>query len=368
MGPACDRSAQALLETNTSARGQSLTKAALVTGATGQDGRYLIDLLVGCGYLVHAQSRRAPVQRAPHEGIRWHVGDLTNCTFLERLIAETKPDEIYNLAAVSRPVTSWQLPRETAEINAFLPQNICELLLKHKPAGRFFQASSSDIFGDGFSERQNEDTHCVPKSPYGVAKLYGHRIIGAYRKQYGLYACSGILFNHESPHRPLSFVSQKIAYAAAAAACGLKDTPELDERGRPILSNGKVLLGDLGVRRDFGFAGDYAEVMHMILQHPTADDYVIGTGEDHSIQEFCELAFQSVGLDWTNYVSVDPKLIRKTDSHYTRADPAKLRSVFDWRPRVNFAELVSRMVEAQIKRVRDDISSERSQSSGLKQL
>jgi GDPmannose 4,6-dehydratase len=336
-----------------------LTKSALVTGAAGQDGRYLVDLLRRLGYMVHAQSRRAPrpadAGSADH-GIRWHVGDPADGAFLELLIANTQPDEIYNLAAVSRPVLSWQAPRETAEINAFLPQNICELLLKHRPACRLFQASSSDMFGDGFSEYQDEHTHCEPKSPYGVAKLYAHRIVGAYRQQYGLHACSGIMFNHESPYRPLTFVSQKIAYAAAAAACGVRDSSELDERGRPILSAGKLMLGDLSVRRDFGFAGDYAEAMHMILQHSTPDDYVIGTGEDHSIQEFCEIAFRSIGLDWTDYVSVDPKLIRKTDSHYTRANSAKLQSVFNWQPKVSFQELVSTMVQAQVKLLRGEIA------------
>ena len=339
-----------------------MTKTALITGASGQDGRYLVDLLRRHGYQVHAQSRRPSGLLSGlgtnDDGIRWHIGELTDPAFLELLIASTKPDEIYNLAAVSRPILSWKTPRETAEINAFLPQAICELLLKHKPDARLFQASSSDIFGDGFSERQDEHTHCEPKSPYGVAKLYGHRIIGAYRQQYGLHACSGIMFNHESPYRPLSFVSQKIAYAAAAAWCGVRDTPELDERGRPILLDGKVLLGDLGVRRDFGFAGDYADVMHMILQHPTADDYVVGTGENHSIQEFCEVAFRSVGLDWTDYVSVDPKLIRKTDSHYTRANPDKLRTVFNWRPKVSFAELVSTMVQVQVRRVQADLAAQ----------
>ncbi|OSI78140.1 GDP-mannose 4,6-dehydratase [Bradyrhizobium canariense] len=333
-----------------------MTKSALITGASGQDGRYLVELLQRYGYVVHAQSRRASPAVAG-DGIRWHIGDLTSSAFLERLIRDTEPDEIYNLAAVSRPIMSWQFPLETAEINALLPQNICELLLRHLPRCRFFQASSSEIFGEGFSEHQNENTHCVPKSPYGVAKLYAHRIVGAYRKQYGLYACSGILFNHESPYRPLSFVSQKIAYAAAAAACGLKVSSELDERGRPILSDGKLLLGDLSVRRDFGFAGDYAEVMHMILQHSTPEDFVVGTGEDHSIQEFCEIAFQSVGLDWTDYVSVDPKLIRKTDNHYTRADSTKLRSTLNWRPKISFPELVASMVEAQVTVIRREIAS-----------
>jgi GDPmannose 4,6-dehydratase len=332
-----------------------MTKSALVTGAAGQDGRYLVERLRRLGYLVHAQIRRPP----PPGGdgaIRWHVGDLTDAAFLETLIVNTQPDEIYNLAAVSRPALSWVVPRETAETNAFLPQNICELLLKHRPRCRLFQASSSDIFGDGFSERQDEHTHCEPKSPYGVAKLYAHRIVVAYRQQYGLHACCGIMFNHESPYRPLSFVSQKIAYAAANAALGVTDSSERDEQGRPILSGGKLLLGDLGVRRDFGFAGDYAEAMHMILQHPTPDDYVIGTGENHSIQEFCEAAFGSVGLDWTDYVSVDPQLIRKTDCRYTRANAEKLRSVFNWRPKVGFPELVSTMVQVQVEWLRREMT------------
>lgn len=341
-----------------------MVKSALVTGATGQDGHYLIDLLRQHGYVVHAQSRRAP--HPVNDGVLWHVGDLADGAFLEALIADTAFDEIYNLAAVSRPILSWQVPRETAEINAYLPQAICELLRQHQPNCRLFQASSSDMFGDGFSEQQDEQTHCVPKSPYGVAKLYAHRMIGAYRQQYGLYACSGIMFNHESPYRPLSFVSQKIAYAAAAASLGIVDSSELDERGRPILSAGKLLLGDLSVRRDFGFAGDYVEAMHLILQHPTPDDYVIGTGENHSIQEFCEFAFRSVGLDWTDYVSVDPKLIRKTDSHYTRANPAKLRGVSNWQPKTGFSELVSMMVQAQLQLLQ---TQERpSHSSGSKSV
>jgi GDPmannose 4,6-dehydratase len=340
---------------NRDREGGNVTNTALVTGATGQDGRYLVDLLRRRGYAVHAQTRGSSGHDCDNK-IQWHVGDLTDSVFLEGLIANIRPDEIYNLAAVSRPTLSWSTPEETARLNAFLPQNICGLILKHRLRSRLFQASSSDMFGDGFIELQDEHTHCEPKSPYGVAKLYAHRIIGAYRQQYGLHACCGILFNHESPLRPLSFVSQKIAYAAANASLGVKDSLELDERGRPILSGGKLLLGDLSVRRDFGFAGDYADAMHMILQHPTPDDYVIGTGENHSIQDFCQLAFGSVGLDWTDYVSVDLKLIRKTDSHYTRANPAKLRSVFNWQPKVGFAELVSTMVQAQLQRVHQKVA------------
>jgi GDPmannose 4,6-dehydratase len=331
-------------------------KSALVTGATGQDGSYLIELLIRQGYEVHAQSRAAIDEQAQREHVIWHFGELTDEEFLDALIADVRPAEIYNLAGISRPILTWGMPRETAEVNAFLPQTICELLLKHNAQARLFQASSSEIFGDGFSEYQDERTHCEPKSPYGVAKLYAHRIIGAYRQQYGVHACSGIMFNHESPRRSLSFVSQKIAYAAAAASLGITESKALDERGRPIISQGKLLLGDLSVRRDFGFAGDYAEAMFMILQHETPDDYVIGTGENHSVQEFCETAFGYVGLDWADYVRVDPKLIRKTDSHYTRANSKKIRTTLNWQPKMSFAQLVAIMVHEQLGNLRGELN------------
>jgi len=325
-----------------------VTKTALVTGATGQDGRYLLALLHSLGYVVHAQTRRGAPAWAASE-VRWHVGDLTDAEFLKSLILKTQPDEIYNLAAISRPILSWSMPRETAEINAFLPHQLCEVLVKHRPGARLFQASSSDMFGDGFVREQDEDTPCAPTSPYGVAKLYAHRIVGAYRARYGLHACCGILFNHESPYRPLTFVSQKIAFGAALLSRGIKTSRELDERDSPIVLNGKLMLGDLGVQRDFGFAGDTVEAMHAILQHPVAGDYVVGTGEADSIQEFCELAFRAVGLDWSEHVMTDPKLLRKADSHYTRANPARLRGEIGWQPRVGFDKLVEMMVYARLE-------------------
>jgi GDPmannose 4,6-dehydratase len=323
-------------------------KKVLVTGASGQDGFYLINLLHRQGCVVHAQSRRLPHPSRRQDETCWHVGDPADRDFLDSLVSSVMPDEIYNLAAISRPILSWGLPRETADVNGLVPQDLCELLLRHKPGCRLFQASSSEIFEDGADRIQNEQTSCVPKSPYGVAKLYAHRIIGAYRAQYGLHASTGIMFNHESPRRPLSFVSQKIAYAAAAVSLGLTETSETDERGRPILLDGKMALGDLSVRRDFGFAGDYVEAMRLIVQHRTADDYVIGTGEDHSIEEFCDRAFGLVGRRWTEHVSSDPSLFRRVDSHYTRADTAKIRSILNWQPKVAFDELVAMMVKAQI--------------------
>lgn len=337
--------------------GVVLRKRALVTGATGQDGRYLLELLVRAGYDVHGQTRgESPIAPA---GVSWHRGVLTDPAFVEFLVADLKPDEIYNLAALSRPILSWGATRETAEINGFAPQAICDLLVRHRPGCRFFQATSSEMFGDSVGPWQDETTPFRPRSPYGITKLYAHHVIGAYRRQYGLHACSGILFNHESPHRPLSFVSQKIAHAAAAASCGLRDTEALDERGRPILSGGVLLLGDLTVRRDFGFAGDYAEAMHLILTHRDPDDYVIGTGETHSIEDFCKVAFAAVGLDWRDHVRVDSALIRKADNHFTRANTAKIRQATGWRPRLSFAELVACMVRAQVGLLRREASDAR---------
>lgn len=333
-----------------------MKRSILITGASGQDGYYLINLLRQQECIVHAQSRRAVHPNSHLDGVHWHVGDPADRDFLDALIAGIKPDEIYNLAAISRPSQSWNEPRRTAEVNGLVPQEICELLLKYKPDCRLFQASSSEMFGDDTTSAQNEQTRCAPNTPYGTAKLYAHRIIGAYRKQYGLHASTGILFNHESPRRPLAFVSQKIAYAAAAVSLGLSTTTELDERGRPILSDGKIALGDLSVRRDFGFAGDYVEAMRLIVRHSVPDDYIIGTGQDRSIEDFCSQAFDFVGRRWTDHVVLDPTLVRKVDSRYTRADATKISSALSWKPRTDFPTLVSMMVTAQVVAIRNGAS------------
>lgn len=319
----------------------------MITGAAGQDGWYLAELLLSRGYRVFASSKLRPNFSA-RNGLEWHVGDLTDSRFLENLLISCAPHEIYNLAALSRPATSWNVPIETTLLNGLVPHRICEFIRRKSPDCRFFQASSSEIFGDPASLLQDELTSINPKSPYGISKAYAHQIVGAYREQYGLHLCCGIMFNHESPRRPLSYVSQKIAHAAAAASLGMKETRELDERGRPILSNGKLFLGDIYVRRDFGFAGDFAEAMHLILQTNIPSDFVVGTGECHSIAEFCEKAFKVVGLDWSKFVEVDESLIRKIDSHFTRANPAKIQHNLGWRPKVDFAALVSMMVTERV--------------------
>ena len=325
-----------------------MAKRALVTGGTGQDGSYLIELLLGKGYAVHAQSRQQPAKSGQ---ITWHVGDPTDGEFLEHLVTAANADEIYNLAAISRPALSWSIPLETARLDAFVPQQICELIRRHSPRTRFFQASSSEIFGHASERTQNETTRCDPISPYGIAKYYAHRMVGAYRQQYGLHLSSGIMFNHESPLRPLSFVSQKISHAAAALHLGLSETVEKDERGQPLLSGGKLKLGGLETTRDFGFAGDYVEAMFAMVQSDTPDDYVIGTGESHSIAEFCEAAFQLVGLDWRAHVVVDSDLVRRVDAAMC-ADATKLREKLGWKPRVSFGQLVASMVEHRIEAIR----------------
>jgi GDPmannose 4,6-dehydratase len=324
-------------------------KRALVTGGAGQDGWYLIELLLSCGYEVFAHSR-CSIDSSLHAGrVSWHAGDLTDEAFLDHLLAASEPNEIYNLAAVSRPALSWDIPIATAMLNGVVPLRLCEFIRRKSPTTRLFQASSSEIYGDSTAQLQDEQTKTNPKSPYGISKAYAHQTIGAYRQQYGLHLSCGILFNHESPRRPLSFVSQKIAHAAAAASLGLNETRELDERDRPILTDGKLYLGDINVRRDFGFAGDFVEAMHLIVQTDTPSDFVVGTGYAHSIAEFCELAFSIGGLDWTKFVVVDPLLLRKVDSHFTQADSSKLQSELGWRPKVDFPALVDMMVQARIR-------------------
>lgn len=332
-------------------------KRALVTGGAGQDGWYLIDLLLARGYDVFAHSRSA-IDPAVHEGrVSWQTGNLTDETFLRNLLVETAPHEIYNLAAVSRPAISWDIPIETALLNALVPQRICEFIRRDMPECRLFQASSSEIYGDTGTGLQDEETRTNPASPYGISKAYAHHIVGAYRQQYGLHLSCGILFNHESPRRPLNFVSQKIAHAAAAASLGLTETRELDERGRPILFGGKLYLGDINVRRDFGFAGDFVAAMRLIVQHEAPADYAVGTGQSHSIAEFCEAAFQVGGLDWSKYVEVDQTLLRKVDSHFTQADPTKLQSQLGWQPKVDFLALVRMMVEKRIEILTNALNS-----------
>jgi GDPmannose 4,6-dehydratase len=317
---------------------------ALITGITGQDGSYLAELLLEKGYRVHGMFRRSSTEtfeRIRHlEGkIELHPGDLIDQQSLISLIERVEPTEVYNLAAQSFVPTSWQQPQLTGEVTGLGVTRMLDAVRLVNPKIRFYQASSSEMFGKVHETPQRETTPFHPRSPYGVAKVYGHYITMNYRESYGMYACSGILFNHESPRRGLEFVTRKITHAVAKIRLG--EAKELR-------------LGNLQARRDWGFAGDYVRAMWLMLQQPQADDFVIGTGKTHSVEEFVQAAFEHVGLKWHEYVTVDPKFHRPAEVDLLLSDPSKALHSLGWRPQVGFSELVSMMVEADLAMLRQD--------------
>lgn len=324
-------------------------KRALITGAAGQDGYYLAQLLAAKGYRLDLVTRRAPAYGLA--AADWHRIDLATQGALEALILGTRPDEIYNLAGFSRPLRSWDLPFEALAINADLPLRILEVLRRSLPSCRFFQANSSEIMGNAATALQDESSPIQPENPYAVSKATAHWLVRAYREKHGLFACSGILFNHESPRRSLAYVTQKIAIAAALIGEAAIHRSPRDETGRPLLTDGRVALGNLDVARDFGFAGDYVRAMWLMLQADRADDYVVGTGQSHSIRDVCETAFAHVGLDWREFVVVDPALVRRIDSRRTCADATRARTELGWSPEVSFAALIAMMVDANVERL-----------------
>jgi GDPmannose 4,6-dehydratase len=317
-------------------------KRALITGITGQDGSYLAEFLLEKGYTVFGMVRRASrdnFERLEHilDRLELRQADLLDQLSLIRVLEESRPHEIYNLAAQSFVPTSWSQPVLTAEFTALGVTRMLDAIRLVDPSIRFYQASSSEMFGKVRETPQNERTPFHPRSPYGVAKVYGHSITVNYRESYGLFACSGILFNHESPRRGLEFVTRKVTDAAARIKYGLA-------RG--------LRLGNLEARRDWGFAGDYVQAMWLMLQQDQPDDYVVATGESHSVQELVELAFSYVGLDWREHVSVDPALKRPAEVDCLLGDITKARAKLGWSPKVRFPELVIMMVDADLDRCR----------------
>ena len=317
-------------------------RRALVTGITGQDGSYLAEFLLAQGYEVHGVTRRTSShrnERIAHLEDRVHLlsADLLDQSSLASALAEVRPHEVYNLAAQSFVPTSWSQPVLTAEFTAVGVTRLLEAIRSVDPAIRFYQASSSEMFGKAREVPQTEATAFHPRSPYGVAKAYAHWITVNYRESYGLYACSGILFNHESPRRGLEFVTRKVSDGAARVALGLAT---------------ELRLGNLEAKRDWGFAGDYVEAMWQMLQQPAADDYVVATGETHSVQELVEIAFERVGLDWREHVVVDPRFVRPAEVDLLLGDASKARARLGWKPRISFRELVEMMVDADLERLR----------------
>ncbi len=314
---------------------------ALITGITGQDGSYLAELLLGKGYQVIGMARRSSTmtfERIEHiqDDIITVPGDLHDQSSLVALIEEYKPDEVYNLAAQSFVPTSWNQPLLTGETTGLGVTRLLEAIRQVNPKIRFYQASSSEMFGKVLEVPQTEETPFYPRSPYGVAKVYGHWITVNYRESFDLFATSGILFNHESPRRGLEFVTRKIANGVARIKYGISKD---------------LRLGNLESQRDWGFAGDYVEAMWLMLQHHEPDNFVIGTGETHSVSEFCEIAFSYVGLNYQDYVVQDPRFYRPAEVDLLISNPAKAKNLLGWTPKVNFRQLIEMMVEADLQRL-----------------
>jgi GDPmannose 4,6-dehydratase len=314
---------------------------AIITGITGQDGSYLAELLLAKGYEVTGVIRRLSgpnYERIEHllDRIKLRPADLLDELSLIRLIDDVKPQEFYNLAAMSFVPASWDQPLLTGEFNAMGVTRVLEAIRQVDPKIRLYQASSSEMFGKVREVPQTEMTPFYPRSPYGVSKAFGHYITVNYRESYGLFACSGILFNHESPRRGLEFVTRKVTDAVARIKLGQIDT---------------LHLGNLEAHRDWGFAGDYVRAMWLMLQQPTPDDYVVATGLSHSVKELVQVAFGHAGLDWTHHVKVDPGLLRPAEVDHLIGSPAKARMVLGWEPSVTFEQLIGMMVDADLARV-----------------
>ena len=332
-------------------------KKALITGITGQDGSYLAEFLLKKGYQVTGIVRKtsnllyANINHIQHR-VNLIYADLVDPVSISQVIKDVQPDEIYNLASQSVPATSFKQPIHTAEITGIGPHRVLEAIREVCPKAKFYQASSSEMFGWVREVPQNEETPFNPANPYAAAKLYAHNIAKIYRESYGMFISCGILFNHGSPKRNLNFVEQKVSYAAACAKLGIKTSKHLNEEGEPIIKNGKVAMGNLDAKRDWGVAGDYVETMWLMLQQKKPDDYVVGTGKTHTIRQLCKTAFSFVGLDWKKYVKVDPRFIRPTETGPLVADCSKMKKKLGWEPKTNFEELVSMLVDANLARLR----------------
>lgn len=320
---------------------------ALITGITGQDGSYLAELLLSKGYRVCGMVRRASTEnfeRIEHlrGRLELYQGDLLDQTSISQMLEQVQPDEIYNLAAMSFVPTSWRQPVLTAEFTAVGVTRLLEAIRQACPKARFYQASSSEMYGKVLETPQRETTPFHPRSPYGVAKVYGHYITMNYRESYNLFACSGILFNHESPRRGLEFVTRKITYTLAQIKLGLAS---------------ELRLGNLQAKRDWGFAGDYVRAMWLMLQQATPEDYVVGTGKTHRVQDFVEIAFDHVGLNWQKYVVVDEKFYRPAEVDLLLADPTKAQTKLNWEPELSFEDLVKLMVNSDLELLRGQLGA-----------
>jgi GDPmannose 4,6-dehydratase len=332
-----------------------MPRKALITGITGQDGSYLAELLLSKGYEVHGIKRRSSsfnteridsILTDLHDRsarLFLHFGDLNDSSNLFRLLLTIRPDEIYHLGAQSHVRVSFDIPEYTGHVTGLGTTRVLEAIRQSGIQTKFYNAASSEIFGNALEIPQRETTPFRPRSPYACAKLYSYWSTVNYREAFGLFACNGILFNHESPRRGETFVTRKITRGVARICAGVQD---------------KLYLGNLDAKRDWGFAPDYVEAMWLMMQQPESDDYVIATGETYSVREFAQLAFSHVGLDWRKYVDIDPRYFRPAEVDILQGDASKARAKLDWRPRTGFEELVRLMVEADVQLLNEKLSGE----------
>lgn len=324
-----------------------MAKKALITGITGQDGSYLAEFLLSKGYEVYGMVRRTSTvryERIEHIQKQLNIlqGDMGDLSSLITAISTIQPDEVYNLAAQSFVPTSWNQPVFTGDITGLGVTRILDAIRTVNPDIRYYQASSSEMFGKVREVPQTESTPFYPRSPYGVAKVYGHWITVNYRESYDMFACSGILFNHESPRRGMEFVTRKVTYHAAKIKLGLAD---------------EIRIGNTDAKRDWGFAGDYVRAMWLMLQQDEPDDYVVATGQTHSVERLLEVAFNCVGLNWKDYAVQDPRFMRPAEVDLLVGDPGKAREKLGWQPEVSFEELIGMMVESDVQKLKDNPES-----------
>lgn len=330
---------------------------ALITGITGQDGSYLAEFLLEKGYEVAGIVRRLSVPNTRNiehllGRIKLYDGDLLDQGSLDRAVKDFQPDEVYNLAAQSFVKSSWPQPILTGEITGLGVIRVLESIRNIKPATKFYQASSSEMFGNNPVEFLDEETKMIPTSPYAIAKLYGHHSTQNYRESFGMYTCSGILFNHESPRRGIEFVTRKITYAVACIKKGIKVSKMSNEEKEPLVRDGKIKFGNLDSKRDWGFAKDYVEMMWLMLQQETPDDYVVATGVNYSIKDFLQMTFNEVGIsDWEQYIEIDPRFKRPSDLTYLRGNAAKAKAKLGWEPKTDLKSLISIMINSDLELV-----------------
>ncbi len=330
-----------------------MEKSALILGIAGQNGVLLTEFLLQKNYRVVGFGWKDSIERSEalrpfRDKIDICYGDLRDTESLGAAIQSHAVSEVYNFAAQSQPGLSWQAAVETGEVNAIGAHRLFEMVRQHRPEARIFQASSSEMFGIPSETPQRETTPFQPVNPYAVAKTYAHQTAAIYRAHHGAYIACGILFNHESRYRDMNFLSQKLTYGAACAKLGVVNSPQLNEKGEPMVKDGKLAMGNLDATRDWGYAGDYIKAMWLMLQQPHADDFVIGSGVGRTVREMCETAYAAVGLDWREHVVTDPRFLRPAETAASVADSSKARQQLGWKPAISFKDMLADMVAAHL--------------------